>query len=191
MNAQPHIKAGVPVALVEQLEAAREIAMQAGLPVRRSDADLYSLLAKCLGICEYVEANNCFEELRTTLAAHVPANGRGRVYVEKRAHPTVLVCRYVLEGRDSRNSFYRYAASLKEAQRRGIRSENLPAWLSENGGVNTLYRGRPVKSKQVGTSVLHLNSRVIAPKKGTQFCVTLEEDGRGFFNVISVEGGRG
>jgi hypothetical protein len=185
--------------LKSTLDAARDEAYNGGLPVRRKDATLYSLLAKCLAACEIVQREGREDDLRDLIRVSVDARdpsiwgqgraagnqGRGRRYVEAASDVFIMVCRYVLPETETRAARSRYASALREASRRQICSSELAAWLSENGGVLTLFKSRPVKAKSVTTRTLHLNSAVTCPKSG-RFSVTLEMDARGFFNVIGT-----
>lgn len=173
------------MSLLDRLNAARSRASNGGLPVRRNDATLYAILSDCLSICEDVERDGLHEQLRDALRVEVsglnPA-GRGRKYAERDSDACVLVCRYVLEGRDNRNSTYRYASTLREAMRRQIGSGDLAGWLTENGGVRALFLSRPVDRRTSSLRTLHLKSAVTVPLSGW-FSVTLQWDGQGYFDV--------
>lgn len=182
--------------LLGRLDHAREAAFNGGLPIRRKDGALYSLLAECLSICEDVIAANLFEELRTLAVVRVNArqprgtvtraesnNGKGRRYVEAGSDAFILVARYVLSGVDNRNSFYRYATTLREAHKRQIASADLAAWMREHGGVNALYAPAAYRKESRRTKVLHLNQAITFPREG-DFTLTLRHDGKGFFDVV-------
>jgi hypothetical protein len=161
----------------------REKAANGGLPLRRTDGALYEVLGDCLCLCEEVDRDALHEALRAQLRAS-GAQGNRR-YVETTADTPILVARYVLEGQDGRNSFYRYAATLREAARRQIRGADLPEWLRKNGGVNALFRTRPVQARTAATKTLHLNEAITVPKDEA-FTITLRRDGRGFFDVVKA-----
>jgi hypothetical protein len=184
--------------LSARLDQAREHAFNGGVPIRRKDGKLYALLAECLGICEEVIAADAFEELRRLAVTRVNErqprgtitraesnNGRGRRYVEAGSDAFILVARYVLSGVDGRNSFYRYAVTLREANKRKIASTDLVRWLGENGGVNALYAPAAYRKESHRTKVLHLNQTVSFPREG-DFTITLRHDGRGFFDVVGA-----
>ena len=172
----------------ERIEALRAVAQSDGLPVRRADARLYAILADCLAICEDALSQNALPELRRAVMVSVsgvaPA-GRGRKYLEQRADAYVIVARAVLDGIDNRNSVYRYAMTMREAARRGIASQALEKWLGENGGINALFKARPVSARKATTRTLNLNQSVTVPKDGT-FTLTLRRDARGFFDVVEA-----
>jgi hypothetical protein len=189
--------------LSERLEAARELAHNGGIPVRRKDGSLYAIFAECLSICEMVAKGGSRDELRQAVRVKVdkinrenwgrglPRSagnaGRGKRYAERASDEYVLVCRYVFES-DHRGNFYRYASTLREAGKRQIRSGDLSQWLAENGGVNTLFMGRGTLAALRAIRTLHLNAPVECPKVGA-FTLTLRMDHRGFFDVLS-EGGK-
>lgn len=183
--------------LQARLDAARAMADSGGLPVRRKDRDLYALLSVCLGICEDVIANRREDNLREIFRVSVDQrnpevwgqgraagnNGRGRRYANLSSDAYILVTRYVLGGEESRANKSRYAQALRVAAERGLASETFAMWLSENGGINTLFKGRRVVASDVITKTLHLNKRVSMPKRGA-VTLTLMMDHRGFFDVL-------
>lgn len=186
------------------LDAAKHTALNGGLPVRRKDGTLYRLLAECLAICEVVARHGREDELRKLITVSVdernPAtwgkgragsnNGKGRRYAERGSDAFILVCRYVLPSTETTAARSRYSRALREASKRGITSDALPSWLSDHGGVNTLFRARKVIASDIRTRTLHLNSTVTCPKGGP-FMLTLQMDHRGFFDVVSQQLGRG
>lgn len=196
MNAMTEIPSG----LRDMLDAAKRTAQNGGLPIRRKDGTLYKMLAECLAVCELVQAENREYELRELLRVSIDArnpaiwgqgraasnNGKGRRYAERGSDAFILVCRYVLPDTESTAGRSRYSNALREAHKQGITSRDLVAWLTEHGGVNTLFKSRRVVASDVTTRTLHLNDAITAPKHG-QFTVTLKMDHRGFFNVIEVK----
>lgn len=176
--------------LQQRVEALRTKAQADGLPVRRADAQLYAILAECLSICEEAQVTNNVRALAEAVAQSVAGteheSGRGRRYFERRSDVFVVVTRAVLEGVDNRNSVYRYALTLREAARRGLTSGTLEDWLLQNGGVNALYRTRPVSTRRNTVSTLHLTSPVEVPRDGA-FTLTLRRSANGYFDVLSKE----
>lgn len=176
-------------ALITLLEAARKRAIDGGLPTRRKDKQLYGLLSGCMFICEKVERENLYDELRQHIRVSVDVRGKGnagkgRRYATPEADVTVLVCRYVLQA-DNRNSVYRYAATLRQAFARQLTSAQLVEWLTENGGVNALYKARPLTKKTVKMKVLNL-TEPIEIRKDEPFTITLQYNGLGAFNVLKT-----
>lgn len=185
--------------LLERLDAAKEHAFNGGIPIRRKDGQLYALLAECLTICEEVEREGMFEELRQIAVTHVDErrprgevtraesnNGKGRRYVEKGSDCYILVARYVLAGVDTRNSTYRYAVTMREAAKRQISGADLADWLAKNGGVNALYAPAAYLKDSHRTKTLHLTESVEFPRVG-EFTLTLRHNGKGFFDVVRRE----
>lgn len=167
----------------DRLDEVKASASKGGLPQRRKDLELYKILASCLDLCLWADRE---EALRSELVEAVRAKekeGRNRVYVNSGAKTAVLVCRYVLEGEDNRNSIYRYAACLDQAIERQLRPEGLVDWLRENGGLNRLFRARPKDTRSFETRTLHLNSPVSAPI-GSVLVLRLRRDDRGYFDVL-------
>lgn len=171
--------------VLAQLDEIRERARKGGLPVRRKDAELYSILAEIYRLSHDIDFSSARGTLIRTLADRVSDN-RNRVYVQHNTDNHLLVCRYVLEGEDNRNSIYRYAMALKEARKREIPKGGLAAWLCENGGVNRLFKSRPLLKRSYDTSALQLKTRITVPKD-RPFTITLQADERGYYDVLDIE----
>lgn len=176
--------------LAARLDAVRATALSDGIPVRRKDGRLYGLLADCLALCEDVIRNGEETELRELVRVSVDLrgqgnSGKGRRYAETGSDAFILVARYVLSGVDGRNSFYRYAGTLRTAFKRGIASSALAEWLQANGGVNALYIPGGNRAATRQTKTLHLNRRITFPREGV-FTLTLRHDGKGFFDVVTA-----
>jgi hypothetical protein len=152
---------------------------------RRSDGELYHLLAQCLAMCEQCDRDPGL--LDALKEAHL-ASLEGRRYFETGADAPLVVGRMVFGGGHGREAAWRYTACMREAQKRQIASGDLPGWLMEHGGLNALFLGRPVKSRTAATKILHLSSRIRVPKD-ENFTVTLRRTERGHFDVISIIGG--
>ena len=190
--------------LLDELNRVRNMAQRDGLPVRRKDGALYDFLSECLGICEHVSANNQEPELREIFRISVDVKspelwgkglgrtagnqGKGRRYAEAGSDVFVLVMRYVMGGEAESNirvGRSRYAFALREAFKRKISAVQLKQWLTDNGGVNTLYKSRPQTTEVRKTSTLTLNAPIVVPT-ATNFTVTLRMDHRGFFDALAV-----
>lgn len=188
--------------IIERLDAIRATAIVNGVPVRRKDGRLYTLLADCLTLCEEVLRDNLEPELREAVRVTVDArnpeiwgsgrtqsnNGKGRRFAMANADAFLLVSRYVLTDLDNRNSHYRYALTLREAANRQIKGSDLAYWLSNNGGVNALYIPGGKRAETRNTKHLYLNQAVRFPATGT-FTLILEHDGKGYFNVMNISKG--
>ena len=175
------------MSLLAKLNEARAKAENGGIPIRRTDGMLYALLGQCLAICEEVLRDGKTEELRQAVeGGNRFVAGKGRRYVEANTDVYVMLGRYVLQGNDSRNSYYRYAATMREAGKRQISAADLPTWLATNGGVNALFKARPVNARTARTKTLNLNQQVTVPKDGP-FTLVLRRDERGFFDVVAAD----
>jgi hypothetical protein len=150
---------------------------------RRRDVDLYALLAEALKVCEYVEEHNIHESLRDRVYSRSSKDKRS--YVEKNSDVFVLVGRAIFEPEINRSASWRYSATLREASKLGLTSDDLIEWLKKNGGINALFKARPVNSLTAETRTLHLNDSITVPKY-EEFTITLRRDSRGFFDVIRV-----
>lgn len=171
--------------LTQRLEAARAKAFQNGVPIRRQDIALYRLLAECLSIADTVSSKEIYEELRTVFLSRT-LEGEKKFLLT--GNPILLVCRYVLEGQDNRNSIYRYAKSLEEARRRNIDASSLEDWLHRNGGIKALFLAREIQARTITARTLHLEESVLV-YKDTAFTLTLRYNGRGFYRVIKTRQG--
>ena len=174
-NAQGHT-------VYEQITALQDRADQL-IRARRKDADLYKLLADCLHVCEQATATGGVDNLKNEFIARRRAETARRVYFEKDADVYLIIGRIVFDPKKNREAGWRYTATLREAAKRGITADQLPTYLATNGGINSLFKTRPVAARSITTKVLHLNTPVQITKD-TIFTLTLSRDPRGFFNVI-------
>lgn len=152
---------------------------------RRKDGELYAILARCLHFCE----THIFPETLDAMKEHVIQRmkdaGRKRVYFEEGADVYLVVGRYVFEGTTvNRAATWRYTATLREAAKRQIRGHDLADWLAENGGINALFKTRPVEARDVTTKTLNLTTPITVPK-GEEFCLTLRALPTGFMEVVA------
>jgi len=154
---------------------------------RRRDVDLYSLLAEALRVCEYVEEQGLHALLRDRVASR-SIDGKKRSYVERNSDVFVLVGRAIFEPEINRSASWRYSATLREASKYGLTSNDLVEWLKEYGGINALFRTRPVNSRTADTKTLHLTSSITVPKY-EEFTITLRRNDKGYFDVIRLHSG--
>jgi hypothetical protein len=169
--------------LADRLKAVRDKAQHNGLPMRRTDASLYDLLAEIKAICEDVTRDGAVDELRQIYWQQGLRSNKRKRYVETGADVHILACRYVLDTQDSRNSTYRYALALREADKRQINAASLTEWLTDNGGVNALYKARVTEFKRRMVKTLNLTSAVeVAGSEA--FSLTLRRLPNGFFEVV-------
>jgi hypothetical protein len=151
---------------------------------RRRDIDLYALLAECLAACEEAQRSGLESEVRAELATR-PLNGRNRTYTEAGSDIFLVIGRYVFEPEINRAASWRYTAVIREAAKIGLASADLVDHLRANGGINALFRARPVVARSARTKTLHLNDPVEVPKDAP-FTLTLRRDSRGFFDVVAL-----
>jgi hypothetical protein len=149
---------------------------------RRKDLALYAMLAEALSVCEQVEAEGLEEALREDIAQRA-VHGKNRSYVERNVDIYVVVGRFIFEPEINRAAAWRYCATLREAAKAGLRSDDMELWLRENGGINALFKSRPVKARTARTKTLHLNQQIEIPK-GRAFTIRIARDHRGFFDVV-------
>lgn len=162
-------------AFAEQLESVRETAAAEIGPLRRpgSTPVLYRILADCLALVERCQANPAdHAELRERFMAR-PAAGNRR-FVERRNEVWNMVTRYVFEPINpaerthaARANACRYAMALREAQAKGIGSQQIFTVLSEEGGINALFLARPLERTKIATKALRLRDQIEYPKGGT------------------------
>jgi hypothetical protein len=154
-------------------------------PKRRSDAELYRLLADCMAICERCEKEGQLERLKQEAVQRAKDRGARRAYFEAGADVYLVVGRLVFEGEKARAACWRYTSCMREAGHKGIVSGQLVGWLATNGGINALFRSRKVKARSRLTRTLHLTSAVEMPKIGP-ITLTLQDNGSGFYDVLPV-----
>lgn len=151
---------------------------------RRKDIDLYQVLADCMAICERADLDGEVQRLRSDFLARQKQEGR-RAYFEADPDVFLIVGRSVFEPEVNRAACWRYTATMREAAKRQIRSGELVEWLRSSGGINALFRARPVAARTARTKTLHLNAPIDIPK-GEPFTLTLRRDDRGFFDVLNA-----
>ena len=177
------------MSFLERLEAVRQAANASGLPVRRKDRTLYEVLASCATICEDALRERSVEDLRREIVKEGSGpKGKGAKRVREATDVYGLVCRYVFGDRKEFSSLSKYAQTLREAANRQIASEHLLEWLCKNGGARALYLTIKTPRQEASRKTLNLNQSIAFPKKGP-FALTLEYDGKGFFNVIDAQQG--
>lgn len=149
---------------------------------RRKDIDLYQVLADCMAICERASLEGEVDRLRRDFLARQKDEGR-RAYFEGDPDVFLIVGRSVFEPEVNRAACWRYTATMREAAKRQIRSTDLVEWLRSQGGINALFRARPVEARTARTKTLHLNEPLDVPKD-EPFTITLKRDARGFFDLV-------
>lgn len=166
------------------LEAADELRRRASFFVsqRRKDLQLYRVLADVYALCATCSA----QDVEAFRAAVIDRAGR-RAYFESDADVFLVVGRYVFESPDRRrDAAWRYTAAMREASKRQIRPSDFAGWLAVNGGINALFKTRPVESRTACTRTLSLTEAVTVPKDGS-FTLTLRRTSVGAFEVLALE----
>lgn len=151
---------------------------------RRRDIDLYKVLADCMLICQRAALNGFVDQMVAAHLAAERASGK-RAYFEQGGDIYLVIGRCVFEPEINRAAAWRYIATMREAANRQILPDQLVTWLRENGGINALFRARPVTARTAQTKTLHLTSAVTVPKD-SPFQLTLQRSDRGFFDVIAA-----
>lgn len=149
---------------------------------RRKDRELYALLSDCMSLAERCEAEGMTDDIKS----RVTDEAGGRSYFEQGADAFLVVGRYVFGSGERRACSWRYTATMREAAKHGLTSKTLAQWLSENGGINALFRARKVASRSARTKTLHLNQQIEVPKSGA-IALVIQRDERGFFDVLSCD----
>lgn len=164
----------------------RRVAEAGPIGQRKTSFELYQLLSGCLGLAEQCASDPAKLEQMRGLVTQQPANGNRR-YVERGADAYQCVCRFVFHNLKSekaeRSNASRYAICLREAAKRGVKAAALPAWLKENGGLNSLFLARPLAARSVTTRTLYLTAPVELPKYGAA-TLTLRRQADGRFQVL-------
>jgi hypothetical protein len=154
------------------------------VPNRRDHAALYTLLGRCMVMCERIEREGSLDTVASAVRENL--SGRNRAYFESGADVYLVVGRYVFEGEKRRDACWRYTATMREAAKRQIKGADLPLWLSKNGGVASLFLERPTKPRSSFVKSLHLTER-IAVTTGEPFTVQLVRRQDGKFDVVRTE----
>lgn len=154
-------------------------------PKRRSDAQLYALLAECLELSLRCEREGSLEILKAEAIRQGKATGKRRAYFESTADAPLVIGRLVFEGEKRRDASWRYTACIREAIARQISPAGFVTWLTNNGGLNALFRTRKVAARSRTTRTLHLLSPVEMPKQGV-ITLVLRDNGAGFYHVIEA-----
>lgn len=157
-------------------------------PIRRADAKLYGTLAAFLHMANRAEQEQLVDELAQTFIDRMKQrrSNKNRTYFNSNPDAALVVGRLLFEdaGMD-RNTLWRYTAAIREAQGRRIKPGKLVEWLTNNGGVNALFKSRRVESRSRSTRTLHLRDSVEMPKD-EPITLTLQDDGSGFYRVLKV-----
>lgn len=156
-------------------------------PKRRSDAQLYGLLADCMRLVQTCEREGLLDQLKAEVIRRNKAAGAKRAYFEASADASLVVGRFMFSDGVGRrtDAAWRYTATIREAAKRQIAPDDLAQWLNDNGGINALFKARDVDRRDRETSTLHL-TRKVTMSKTKPITLTLQDNGAGFYDVIKV-----
>ena len=167
---------------LSDLEVVAEKAI--AFPKRRSDAELYGILAAMLHLCNRADQEGILEELKSAaLEKEKRIEGKHRAYFESGADAPLIVGRLVFAGVKRRDSVWRYTSTLRRARELQIQPQELASWLNTNGGINALFKSRQVEKRTRHTKTLNLLDQVELPKEGL-VQLTLRDNGAGFYHVV-------
>lgn len=157
-------------------------------PVRRSDQELYGVLSACLHMAYRVQREGIFEDVKSAFIKQERSRKEGKNYhVDSRSDIPLVIGRLVFTEEKGRNAAYRYCVVLREAMEREIQPQELVSYLTENGGMNALYRHRDRKIKgSEKKQTLFLLDPITVPTSG-KFILELEDAGSGYYKVHSIK----
>ncbi len=152
---------------------------------RHADATLYRVLADCLEIAEVCQRDAAEMEVLDQLIEQLPLlEGRTRQYVEKGSDIYQRTCRFMFHGEEHTANTNRYAITLREAARQGIKSRKLIAELAQ-GGINRFFLSRPSQTATVATKCLRLD-RQIQHHKGATITLRLKRTVDNIYEVLDI-----
>lgn len=173
---------------LDRIRALKNEAYAGPIGKRQSSFDLYRVLVGCYSAALQARLREDDADELRRLVREEACDGKGR-WTLPGSDEFILVCRYVFprsgNGRGELANASRYAAALREAEKRQMTPDALADFLKNKGGVNALYLTRPLDRTDVQTKTLYLD-RTITVSKNNQFTITLKrmEDNR--FEVIDL-----
>lgn len=150
---------------------------------RLSRSETMSVLRRCyaVGLIPLTEAEK--EYILRTLMLTRAQEGANRVFTFKR-NPYSLVLRYVFRSIKERSNVSRYAVVLNHMASVDVKPEEFMQYLSDNGGLVTIYYNVRNKVKATITrSILRLDKQ-ITRTVGVPFTLHLVADAAGVFTVL-------
>lgn len=151
-----------------------------------ADAVLYRVLADCMEICEVCERDPFELDVLNYLIGQLPlVHGNKRLYVERGSDIYQRTCRFMFHGEEHTANVNRYAISLREAARKGIKSNGLIRELS-NGGIRKFFLARPNQAEMVATKCLMLDTQ-IQHHKGATITLRLKRDMENVYHVLDFK----
>lgn len=168
--------------ITEKVAALREYALARGQ--RMSSVALYRHLVACMQLAEECEADaQKLAEVKELFKAQ--AVGKRR-WVESNTSTAMMVCRFVWDTeKDSsavRTNAWRYGTALDVAREEGVASDGLMERL-RNGGVNSLFQRRKIRSTPARTKTLYLDRQITVPPDAA-FWLRLRRNANGWFDLL-------
>ena len=155
---------------------------------KHADMQLYQVLADCMEICEVCLRDIKEYEVLNKLIAKLPIiDGKTRQYVESSSDIYQRTCRFMFHGEEHTANVNRYAISLREAARQGVKSKKLITELS-SGGINKFFLKRPSQNqeREVETKCLRLD-RAIRHYKSATITLKLKRNVDNVYEVLRLE----
>jgi len=178
--------------ITEEARRLQQVALAGPIGKRHSSFALYRLLSDCMALA--VRCMNASEDRQALIDLIKPDEyGKGRSrkgQVNASSSEFQLVCRFVFQHKGTsasaeRSNASRYGKTLEEAFKRQIGPTKIESFLREQGGINALFRRRPLRSTSVRTKTLYLTESIDVPKTG-EFTITLRRTPENAFEVIAV-----
>lgn len=156
---------------------------------RRADGELYAIIARLMSLAERVRDLKVEKDVREAYQKERTAeDGRSKRYIEDQSDIFTAVCRYSLDRIQTerhvalRTQIARIAAAMRAGHEAGQTSATISAWLSKNGGVHGVTRGRSNLVR-----CLRLTKPVSIPRDpGDTFVLTVRAARAGQFTVEDV-----
>ncbi len=153
---------------------------------RHADATLYRVLADCMEICEVCQGDREELAVLNQLIGELPMlPGNNRQYVEKGSDIYQRACRFMFHGEEHTANTNRYAITLRQAARQGVKSSKLIAELNQ-GGINRFFLSRPSQVSMVATKCLRLD-RQIQHHKGATITLRLKRTVDNVYEVLEFK----
>jgi hypothetical protein len=144
------------------------------------------VLADCLEICEVCQRDKEELAVLNQLIGELPLlAGNNRQYVERGSDIYQRTCRFMFHGEEHTANTNRYAITLREAARQGVRSSNLIAELC-HGGINKFFLARPSQVAMVATKCLRLD-RQVQHHKGATITLRLRRTVDNIYEVLDCK----
>lgn len=173
---------------LDRIRALKQQAYAGPIGKRQSSRELYGIITGCYEAAIQARRDPTDAEQLRQLVRGEASSGKGR-WVLRNSDEFILVCRYVFprkgDGKGELANASRYAAAMREAEKRQMAPADLASFLKDHGGINALYLTRPLERGDVRTKTLYLDRQITAPKHG-EFSLTLRRLPNNRFEVLST-----